>query len=142
MRFSPTPTPSSRIPVLCLLNMTKKCDRCHALCIRSYSRDISRRKDAALRGFVERAVDFGLERDTLARFLPAANATELAAKQMLDDATRPNARRLVSCFKDALVFSRKINFPHILCTFFGCGDPSGICRYRGGNGHSCRNFGR
>ncbi|CAM9369282.1 unnamed protein product, partial [Sphacelaria rigidula] len=61
--------------------------------VNSRSRDISRRKDAALRGFVERAVDFGLERDTLARFLPAANATELAAKQMLDDATRPNARR-------------------------------------------------
>lgn len=57
------------------------------------SRDMSRRKDAALEDFVGRAVAFGLERDALARFLPVVNATELAAEEMLEEALKANARR-------------------------------------------------
>lgn len=63
-----------------------------------FGRDIARRKDGVLRSCVEGAIAFGLERDTLAKFLPVANETELALKEqeVIDEALealRSSARR-------------------------------------------------
>ena len=65
---------------------------------RAPGRDVVKRKDRLLRGCVEAAIEFGLERDALARFLPVANETELAAREQeaLDEALetfKNNTRR-------------------------------------------------
>lgn len=70
-------------------------------------------------------MDFGLERETLARFLPATDATELAATQMLDDAPKQNARRLVSCSRDAIPLD-KLSSHNV---YLGSEIPSGRCSY-------------
>lgn len=59
----------------------------------TFRRKASKRTEATLQAFVEGAVDFGLERETIARFIEVADATEPVMGKGIDVASRNNARR-------------------------------------------------
>lgn len=61
--------------------------------MKSSRREASRRKEGALDYLVERAVDFGLERDALEGLVGATNDTEPMLTSAVDKAIRANARR-------------------------------------------------
>ncbi|CAN0142732.1 unnamed protein product, partial [Ectocarpus fasciculatus] len=63
------------------------------------ARDLAKRKDSVVRSLAEGAIAFGIERDSLTKFLPVANVTEMALtkeQEALDEALealRRNSRR-------------------------------------------------
>ncbi|CAM9237220.1 unnamed protein product, partial [Laminaria digitata] len=64
----------------------------------SFARDVDRRREGIVRSCVEGVVAFGVERDTLARFVAVANETEIASREReaveeAMEALRRNARR-------------------------------------------------
>lgn len=73
-------------------------------CLCSIYRDVDRRRDGIVRSCVEGIVAFGVERDTLARFIAVANETEIASREReaLEDAMealRRKARRWGHLFR-------------------------------------------
>lgn len=69
----------------------------------SIYRDVDRRRKGIVRSCVEGVVAFGVERDTLARFIAVANETDIASREReaveeAMEALRRNARRWENAF--------------------------------------------
>ena len=69
-----------------------------------FCRDIDRRRASMVRSWVEGVVAFGVERETLARFIAVANETEIASREReaLEEAMetlRRSARRWGNTFR-------------------------------------------
>lgn len=81
-----------------------------------FDRDVARKKDSFVRSCAEAAIAFGLERDSLARFIPVANATEMALtkeQEVLNEALealRRNSRRygMIHTLKKDMFFSQRL----------------------------------